>query len=167
MTGRGDGDEQIAVNHLGFEAVVIDGERDDAEVDGVFENRFEDSRIVGALDADRDAGIVALELGEDLGEDVEAGAFVGADDDFAARDALGFGDLGEDIFAVLDSFFGVLIKELAGGGDGDAASRAVEEAGADLFFEGANLRGDGGLRTEALLGGAGKAGEARDLQENF
>jgi hypothetical protein len=79
----------------------------------------------------------------------------------------GFGDSGEDCLAFLQSFFGVFEKELAGDGEGDAASGAVEETGADFFLEGPNLGRDRGLGAKALFGSPREAGEARDFQKDF
>jgi len=98
---------------------------------------------------------------------VQASAFVGSDDDFSAGHALGLGDFGEDGLAVLDGFLGILEEQLAGSGERDAASRAVEEARADFFFERANLGGNGGLSAKTLLRRAREAGEARYFEKDF
>ena len=93
-----------------FEAVVGDGQRDYTEVHRIFEDGIENARVVGALDADGDVRIITFELRENLGEDVQASAFICADDDFAAGNALGFGDLSEDGFAAVESLLGILEK---------------------------------------------------------
>jgi hypothetical protein len=106
-----------------------------------------------------------LELGEDLGEDVEASRLVGADDDLALRNALHFGQGGHHRLALLDGVLGVFLKRLAGAGEGDLAAGTVEQLGADLLLERADLSGDCRLRAEALLRRAREAGVLRDLEE--
>jgi len=98
---------------------------------------------------------------------VEAGALICSYHNFAAGHAFGFGDLIEDDLAALERLLGILEEEFAGSGERDAASRAVEQASAYFFFEGANLGGDGGLRAKTLLRCAGEAGEARYFEEDL
>src|ERR1700733_4187382 len=60
------------------EAVVFYREGNYSEIDGVVGYRFEDLGVVGALDVDRDVGILLFEVGKDFRKDVQAGTFVGA-----------------------------------------------------------------------------------------
>lgn len=134
MLGRSDDDQLVAMNRDDGEARVGDGEGNYAEVDGVIDDALESLGVIGALDADGDFGIGALEFGEDLGEDVEAGAFVGADNEFAAGNALGLRDGDADRLAGLDGFLCVFQEQLSGLGEGDFATRAVEQASANFLF---------------------------------
>src|SRR5208337_886733 len=167
MTRSRDHHEFVAVNHLRLESVVGHGQRDHAKVHHVLDNRLENPGVVGTPDAHGDVGIVALELREYLGQDVQAGAFIGAHHNFAAGNALGLGDLGEDRLAPLQRLFGILEKQFAGCGERDASARAVEQAGAYFFLQRTDLGGNGGLGAKTLLRRAGETGEARYFQENF
>ncbi len=87
---------------------------------------------VSADDVEPNAGVKLLELAEDLGQDVEAGGFVGADRDLAARGALHLADGHHNVLVAFEAVFGERLEEAAGGGEGNLASRAVEELRADL-----------------------------------
>ena len=139
----------------------------EAEVDRVIDDRVENLAVVGAGDVDRNVRVLLLELGEDLREDVQAGAFIGAYDDLAAGHAFGFGDRGQDGLAGFKNFFSIFLEQLAGGGDGDFAAGTVEQLGADFFLQGADLGGDGRLCAKALLRRAGERAVARDLEKRF
>src|SRR6202140_1205023 len=162
-----DNNQFIAMNHLRIEPIVRNRQGNYAEIHHVLKNRFQDARVIGALDAHGNIRIIAFKLREDLGQDVEARALIGAHDNLAARDSLGFGNLGENRFALLQRLLGILEKQFAGGSEGDASARAVEQAGAYFFFKCANLGGNGGLGGGTLFCGAGETGESGDLQENF
>ena len=120
-----------------------------------------------ALDVDRDAGILAFELGKDLGQDVQAGAFVGRNHDLTARYAMHFRQRHQHDAALLQGFFGVLLEDLAGGGHRHLPAAAVKQLGSNFLFQGADLRGDGRLGAEAPLGSSREAAESRHLQKCF
>ena len=140
VPGRRDDHQLVAVDHHALQPVVGHRQRDDAKIHGVLHDRLQDLRVVRALDADSHVGIVTFELREDLGQDVQAGAFVGAYDDRAARHVLGFGDGRQYRFAGLDRLFGIFHKQFPGDCQRDPAAGTVEQSGTDLFFERANLR---------------------------
>ena len=75
----------------------------------------------------RHLGVLAFEFGEDLGKDVQAGAFVGGDHDFAARHAMHFRQRDQYDAALLQRVFRVLLENFAGSGDGDFAAAAIEQ----------------------------------------
>ena len=121
------------------QARVGDGHGHEAEVDRVVDDRVENLAVVGAGDVDGHVRVLLLELGEDLGEDVQAGAFIGAHDDLSPGYAFGFGNRGQDGLAGFKNFFSIFLEQLAGGGDGDFAAGAVEQLGADFFLQGSDL----------------------------
>ncbi len=127
------------------------GSGDHPEIDEVVEHGFEDAGAFGAADVHADLRILTLELGEHLGKDVQAGGFVGADDDLAARRALEFGDLFDDALALAEGGFRIAEEDLARLRQRDLAAGAVEELRSDLVFERPDLRGDGRLGAEAAL----------------
>src|SRR5581483_2209953 len=118
-------------------------------------------------DVDRDIGILLFKLCEDLGENVETGPFIGAHNDFSARDAFGFSNGREDGLTGIESVFDILQKNLAGCGERNLSPRTIEQSGANFFFEGANLRGNSRLGAKALLGGARERTQASDFLESF
>ena len=85
------------------------GNGDDAEIDGVIDDRFDDLARSRRLIWTPDIGIALLELGENLRQDVEAGAFIGADYDFSARNALHLGH-GAAWSCGVDCLFRVLLE---------------------------------------------------------
>src|SRR5262249_18667475 len=99
-------------------------------------------------------------MGKNFRKDVEASSFVGANDDFAARDALRFGNGGHRRLTGIKGFFCKFQEQLAGGGQRHLSTGTVEQSGADLFFERANLGGNRRLSAETLLRGTGEAGKS-------
>src|SRR5580693_2746971 len=167
MVRRGDDDQLILMDEDYGEAVVFYGEGNHAKIDGVVSDRLENLGVVGALDVDRDVGILLLEVGKDFGKDVQAGAFVGAYGDGTAGNVLHFGERGKHGLAGVEGFLGILLKGLAGSSERDFAAGAVEELGSDFVFHSANLGGDGGLGAETLLRGPGERGMAGYFQEGL
>src|SRR5579862_7155546 len=160
-----DDDLFVAMNGDDGETGVGDWQGDNAEVDGVIDHAFEGFGVIGALDTDGYFRIGPFELGEDLGKNVETGAFVGADDEFAPRNALGFRNGDAYRPASLDGLLGVFQEKLAGLCKGDLATGAIEQASANFLFERANLRRHGGLSAEAFFRSSREGTEASDLQE--
>jgi hypothetical protein len=167
MLRRRNDDQLVTMDGHDREPGVGYGERDHAEVHGVVDDRFKRLGIVGAFDPHSHFGVGPLEVREDLGKDVQAGAFVGAYNQFSAGDALGFGDGDANGFACFDGFLGVLEEELAGLGERDFAARTVKQAGTNVFLQRADLGGNGGLGAKTLLGGARERTEPRNFQESF
>src|SRR5215472_12220448 len=62
---------------------------------------------------------------------------------------------------------GILLKDLACRGERYLAAAAVKQSSPNLFFQRPNLRGNGRLRTKALLRSPRKTSMAGDLQEGF
>ncbi len=98
---------------------------------------------------------------------MQAGAFVGPDNDLAPGHALRFGDRSQHGLAGFQRFFSIFLEKLAGCGDRNLAAGAVQQFGADFFLERADLRGDRGLGAEALLRGAREAQQPRHFEKSF
>src|SRR5581483_690163 len=167
MLWRHDHHQLIAVNGDQSEAVVIDGQGDDTEIHRIINDILKNFDPFGAADVDRYPGILLFKFGKDLGQDMQTGSFIGADDELATRDALHFGEVDDHLLAGVDGLLGVILKSLAGGGEADLASGTVEELGPNLIFEGTDLGGDGRLRAETLFRGAGEAAMARNFEKRF
>src|SRR5207253_6563203 len=140
MMWRRDDDEFIAVKQHHGQPSVGDRHGDDAEIHRVVDHRFENFAVIGALDIHGNIGVLLLELGENLGKDMQTCPFVGADDDLAAWHALGLADGSKDHLACFKCFFSIFPKQLARGGDGNFAAGAIEQPGADFFLESSHLR---------------------------
>src|SRR3954468_13516094 len=87
-----DDNQFVTMDEHDSQAIVGDWEGYDSEVHRVVDDGFENAGVVGALDVYRDVGILLLEVGKNVRQDVEAGAFVGADDNFAAGNTFHLGD---------------------------------------------------------------------------
>ena len=112
MLGRSDDHEFVAMNQDDGQPGVGYRQGNDAEVDGVIDYRFQNLGIVGALDIHADIGVLLFELGENFGQDVQARALVGSDDNLASGHALGFGDGGQHGFAGSHRLFGKFLEKL-------------------------------------------------------
>ncbi len=167
MLGRRDDHQFVAVNQNHRQPGVGDRHRHETKVHRIVDHRFQDLAVIGARDVHRHVRILLLELGKDFGKDVQAGAFIGADDDLAPGHALGLGDRDQHRLAGFKNLFSIFLEELAGSGDGNLAAGAVEQLGPDLFLQGADLRRDGRLRAKALLGSTREGAVARDLKKRF
>src|SRR5580704_8117262 len=117
MLRRGDDYELVAMNEYNREPSVGYRERNYAEVNGVADSGFKNFCVIGALDIHAHVWILLFEFGENLRQDVQAGAFVGSDDNLSAGHALGFGDGGQHGLARSDDLFGKFLEELARGRD--------------------------------------------------
>jgi hypothetical protein len=149
------------------QAGVFARKRDDAEVHGVLDHRFEDPRAFGSRNAHRDAWIGLLELGEHFGQHVQASALVGAHDDLAARDALHLRQSGDDVSTSIEDAFGILQEDFPSRSQRNTGARAVEELDANLFLDCADLGRDRRLGAETSLCSARKAVMSRDLDERI
>ena len=165
MAGRDDEFELVGMNEDDLEFFLLDGELADAEVGEVIDDGFDDSGAVGAVDVDLDVGEKLFEFAEDVGKDVEAGGFVGGDDEFAAGHFIEFVDIVLRAAAEVENLFAVVGEDFSGGGEGDAGAEAIEEGGVEFLFELAHLSADGWLRAEAREGGLGEALQANNLQK--
>ena len=74
---------------------------------------------------------------------------------------------GAFILASLERVFRVFLEDLAGGGDGHFAAAAVEQLGANFFFQRPDLRRDCRLRAETPLCRPRKAAELGYFEKRF
>ena len=123
---------------------------------------------VAAGDGGLDARVLFEKRAEHAREDVLRDGHRCADAERAGGFAAQAGEGGAGFFRQARPFAGVAEKEGAGVGESDAAFAAVEESGADFFFEGLDLLADGGLAEVESFGGTAEAGffgnGAEDLQ---
>ncbi len=149
--------QAVARDMVDFERRGLDRKCDDADVYGAVLDALENLVAEIAVDADVDLRITALKLGENIREKIEAGGFVGAEDERALHDIAAVGDDLNGFIAEAEKALGVLEKDFASGSELDGFGGAVEKSGAISLFELADLGADGGLRTEHFLPSAREA----------
>src|SRR6185312_3879814 len=108
------GNQFISMDKDDSEPVVGDWKGDKYEIHAVVYDRFQNFGVIGALNIYGHVWILLFEVGEDLRKNVEAGAFIRADNDFSAGNAFGFRDGGKNRPARLKRVFNIFQKELAG-----------------------------------------------------
>jgi len=109
-----------------------------------------------AVDAHLDAGMFFTEFGQGREESVD-GAFVYAEREFAALQALQFGEALFDFIAEIDKAFRIVLQKSSGIGEADRAGATNEKRLAKRVLELADGKADGGLGAVKALAGAGKA----------
>lgn len=109
-------------------------------------------RLVGELDLD--ARVARAEFGNRGGDEVGGEAPIVADDELAAGAAGGVLDGGDGEIDLGEDLAGVDVEGAAGVGELDADAVAIEEPGAELLLEGADLAAERGLGDVQPLGGA-------------
>ncbi len=85
------------------------------------------------------------------------GAFVHAEREFTALQALQFGEAFFHFIAEVDEALGVVLQKSSGIGEADGAGAANEKRLAERIFELADGEADGGLGAVKALAGAGEA----------
>ena len=118
------------------------------------------------MDGDVDFGEAAAKGIED-GQQVEAGVFVGGEQESAAVKGAELFDGRGSFAAHGEQACGVVAEEFAGSGEGTVAGCALEEDFADGVFELADYHADGGLGTVEADGGAGEAALFGNGEEGF
>ncbi len=123
---------------------------------------------VGAGDDGLDARVLFKKSAEHARENVLRHGHGGTDAERAGGFAAQAAEGGAGFFSEARAFAGVAEQNRAGVGEANAAFAAVEEGGAEFFFEGVNLLADGGLAEAEAVSGAAEAGffgdGAEDLQ---
>lgn len=165
MAGGDDENQFVFVDDFNVEAGIADGERDDAELDLAVENERDGFGALGADDVEGDTRVLLFELGDEQRKDVERSGVVGGDGEGAAGHALHILQGEADVLELDERLLGEGPEDAAGGSKGDFAAATVEEAMTEVGFEGADLRGDGGLGDVQPLGGAGEALLSSDLKK--
>jgi hypothetical protein len=166
VLGGDDEGDGVGVDGDGVEAGVVGTEREDAELDGTFEELIGDLAGERALNRDADVWVVAAKSVEH-GQEPEAGVFIGGDGEAAALEGAQFFEGSDGFDAEAEEALRITAEQLAGGGEGAIAGGAFEERLADFFFELANRVTDGGLSATHAGGGAGEAFFFEDGEEGF
>ena len=73
--------QAVAMNLMHFQVGGFDGHGDDAHVDGAVFDALENLVAEIAVDADVHERIAALKFRKNIGEQIETGGFIGAEDD--------------------------------------------------------------------------------------
>jgi hypothetical protein len=143
----------------------LDGQSYDTNINGAILQFLNDLVAKVAIDADLNAGIKASVFGEHLRQDIEAGSFVRADQERAARRNVLVRYREQGLIAHPQEPLCVGEQDSAGGGKPHRLSRTVEEFVAVLLFEEPDLAADGGLRAENFLASMGETAKLGDLQK--
>jgi len=107
--------EAVPVNVVHLQIGGLDGQRDDAHIDGAVLNALQNLVAEVAVDADVHQRITALKFRKNVGEQIKAGRFIGAKDDRALDDVAAVGDDLNGFVAQAEQLFGVFEKNFAGG----------------------------------------------------
>ncbi len=158
--------QAVFVDVVHFQIGRLDGEGDDADIHGAVLDALEDFVAEVAVNADVDERVAALKFSENIREKVQAGGFIGTENDGALNNVAAVGDDLNGFVAHTEQLFRVLEKDFAGGSEFDGLGGAVKEPGFVRLFELANLGTDGGLRAENFLARARKALQFGDEDES-
>src|SRR5882724_9257235 len=158
--------QAVFVNLVHFEVGRLDGKRDDADIDGAVFDALKNLVAEIAVDADVHERVAALKFGKNIGEQIEAGGFVGAENNGALHDVAAVRDHLDGLVAHAKKFLGVFEQNFTRGGQLDGLGGAIEKAGLVRLFELANLSADSGLRAEYFLARTGKTLEFSDVNES-
>jgi hypothetical protein len=144
----------------------LDGESDDADVGGAVFDALQNFVAEIAVDADVDERVASLKFGKNIGEQIEASGFIGAEYDGALDDVAAVGNDLDGFVAEAEEFFSELVKNFTSGSKLDGFGGAIEEAGFVSLLKLANLGAYGGLRAENFLARARKALQFSDENES-
>ena len=147
----------VFVNVMNFEVWRFKWHGDYADVHGAIFDALQDFVTEIAVDADVDLRVLTLKFGEDVGEEIEAGGFVGAENHRALNDVAAIGDDLDRFIAEAKETFGIVKENFASRGQLNGFCGTIEKFSAIGLFELANLGTDGGLRAENFLPRAGEA----------
>jgi hypothetical protein len=158
--------QAILINVVHFQVGRLDGQGDDADVDGAVLDALENFVAEVAIDADMHQRIAALKFCENVGEQIEAGRFIGAENDGALNHIAAVGNDLNGFVTQAEELFRVLEENFTGGSQLDRFGGTVKEAGFIGLLKLANLRADSGLRAENLLARARKTLEFGDKDKS-
>ena len=142
---------------MDFQAGRFHRQRDDAHVHGAVFHFFQNFVAEIPVDADLHGGKAPAVLRENFRQHVEAGRFVGADGQRAARRAGLVRHGAQRFVAQREKAPGVFEQRFARHGEPDGFPDAIEELLAVLLLELADLRAHRRLRAVELLAGAREA----------
>jgi hypothetical protein len=151
---------------MNFESGRFDGKSDDADVHGAVFDALQNFMAEIAIDADVHLGIAALKFGENIREKIEAGGFVGAENERALHDIAAVGDDLNGFIAEAEKALGIFKEDFSRGSELDGLGGAVQKTGAIGLFELADLGADGGLRAKNFLPSAREALELGNVNES-
>jgi len=117
-------------------------QRDDADVESAVFDAFEDLTAKIAVNADLHGRVQSAVLGEDVGQHVDAGGFIGAESEDATRSMSVIGNGASRFFAKRDEVAGVFEQNFSGGSEADRFADAIEKFLAVLLLKLADLSTD-------------------------
>ncbi len=136
-----------------------------SEIGHVLHHRFHHPASVGAVHLQLHARKLGLVFGEDLGQHVNTGGFVGRDDEFPARRGLEFIQRILRLTPNVEHPLGIFREDLSRGSQRNTAAKALKQLGFQFVFELADLGADGWLRPITGLRGLREALKADDLEK--
>lgn len=162
----GDNDpDLIGVDLDDLTLLGVDGQLGDAEIGKVVLNGLEHARAVAAIDVELDVGKLLFVFAEDFGKDVDAGGFVGGDDELTTGNAFEFLNGFLRAATEIEDLLGVLGEDLASGSESDAGTETLEKVSVEFLLQLTDLGADCGLRTKTRLCGFGKTLEPDNFEE--
>jgi hypothetical protein len=148
---------QLVFEDFGGEELGVAGhERDGAEIEAIVQDFVRDVAGKHAVDANLDSGMQFAELGEGGKEGVD-GAFVNAEREFAALEALQFGETFLHFIAEIDQAFRVVLQKSSRICKADGTGATNEKRLAKRVLKLADGEANGGLSAVKALGSARKA----------
>src|SRR5215471_3888575 len=141
----------------GRQPLIVDRGRDHAKVDQILHNRLHDFGPLQPCDLHGHNGVELLELGEYLRQYMQASPLVRTYHDLTPGHSLHLSYRYQEGFAGFERLLGILLKDLACGGESYLTPAAVKQLGADLLFQSAYLGGNGRLRAKTLVRSPGEA----------
>src|SRR5260370_10566744 len=148
--------QAILVNVVHFQIGGLDGQSDDANIDGAVLDALQNLVAEIAIDTDVHQGIAALKLRKNIGEQVKTGGFIGAEDDQALNHVTAASNDLNGFVAHAEQLFRVFEKDFTGGSQLDGLGGAVEKPGFLGLFERENFGANGRLRAAKSLAGTGE-----------
>src|SRR4029077_1855398 len=111
--------QAVFVNVVHLQIGRFDGKRDNADIHGAILDALQDLVAEISVDTDMHQRIAALKLGKNIREQVQAGGFVGAEDNGALNDVAAVGNELNGFIAHTKQLFGVFEENLARGSELD------------------------------------------------
>src|SRR5258708_22601955 len=127
--------QAIFINVVHFQIGRLDGQGDDADVNRAVLHALQDLVAEVAVYADVHQRIAALKFRKNIREQVEAGGFIGAEDDRSLNNVAAVRNDLNGFVAQAKQLFGVLEKNFAGWSELDGLGGAVEGPGVIGFFK--------------------------------